>query len=134
MITVPAEAMKMKRPQRVPVSPQLATVLEHRLHVCPLVFPSRNLLNPVSTNALGLFLRRHGFIGRLVPHGIRSIGRSWMEDHGVPFNVAEACLAHSSGTQTVQAYQRSDLLEERRAPMAEWCKFVEGCAEGGGND
>ena len=134
VITVPAEAMKMKRAQRVPVSPQLASVLAHRLHVCPLVFPSRNLLNPVSTNALGLFLRRHGFIGRLVPHGIRSIGRSWMEDHGVPFNVAEACLAHSSGTQTVQAYQRSDLLDERRKPMEEWCKFVEGCAEGGGND
>ena len=132
VITVPAEIMKMKRPQRVPVSRQLAALLAQRVRVCPLVFPSRNLQNPISTNALGLFLRRHGFAGRLVPHGIRSIGRSWMEDHGVPFNVAEACLAHSTGSQTVQAYQRSDLLEERRAPMQEWCDYVEKCATEGG--
>jgi len=45
----------------------------------------------------------------------------------VAFNIAEACLAHSTGSQTVQAYQRSDLLDERRAPMQEWCDFVEGC-------
>ena len=132
VITVPADAMKMKRPHRVPISTQLAAILEARRRfsgASPFVFPARGLTKPISTNALEMFLRRHGFTGRLVPHGIRSIGRSWMEDQGVPFNVAEACLAHSTGSQTVQAYQRSDLLEERRAPMAEWCKFVEDCAK-----
>lgn len=131
VITVPAEVMKMKKPHRVPVCRQLEALLGARNHACDLVFPSRSLQKPISTNALGLFLRRHGFAGRLVPHGIRSIGRSWMEDHGVAFNIAEACLAHATGSQTVQAYQRSDLLDERRAPMQEWCDFVEECAAGG---
>ena len=130
VITVPAEIMKMKKPHRVPVSSQLAALLDKRIHASPLVFPSRNFQNPISTNALGLFLRRHGFTGRLVPHGIRSIGRSWMEDHGIAFNAAEACLAHSAGSMTVQAYQRSDLLDERRAPMQAWCDFVESCISG----
>ena len=33
-------------------------------------------------------------------------------------------LAHTVGDQTVAAYQRSDLFEERRNLMADWAKFL----------
>jgi hypothetical protein len=38
--------------------------------------------------------------------------------------VAEHALAHQVGSNVERAYQRSDLLEKRRALMKDWAKFV----------
>lgn len=132
-ITVPAEVMKMKREHVVPMSRQLIALLEDLPRTSEYVFPSpqRNGDRPVSTNSASQFLRRNGFADVLVPHGIRAIGRSWMFDNKVPFEVAELCLAHSVGSSTVQAYVRSDRLEERREVMQRWCNYVELCLRGG---
>ena len=35
------------------------------------------------------------------------------------------------GSSTVQAYVRSDRLEERREVMQRWCNYVELCLKGG---
>ncbi|MCD6620069.1 hypothetical protein [Aeromonas veronii] len=35
------------------------------------------------------------------------------------------------GSSTVQAYVRSDRLEERREVMQRWCDYVELCLKGG---
>lgn len=131
-INVPGEIMKMKRPHAVPISRQLEALLQTRPHVSEFVFPATQGKEgqPFSENATSLFLRRHGMQGRLVPHGIRSIGRSWMFDNGIDFDVAELCLAHSIGNQTVRAYLRSDRLDERRVAMQQWCDFVERCLRG----
>lgn len=132
-ITVPAEIMKMKREHVVPMSRQLIALLDDLPRTSEYVFPSpqRNGDRPVSTNSASQFLRRNGFVDVLVPHGIRAIGRSWMFDNAVPFEVAELCLAHSVGSSTVQAYVRSDRLEERREVMQRWCDYVELCLKGG---
>lgn len=132
-ITVPAEIMKMKREHVVPMSRQLIALLDDLPRTSEYVFPSpqRNGDRPVSTNSASQFLRRNGFANVLVPHGIRAIGRSWMFDNAVPFEVAELCLAHSVGSSTVQAYVRSDRLEERREVMQRWCDYVELCLKGG---
>lgn len=132
-ITVPAEVMKMKREHVVPMSRQLIALLDDLPRASGYVFPSpqRNGDRPVSTNSASQFLRRNGFADVLVPHGIRAIGRSWMFDNQVPFEVAELCLAHSVGSSTVQAYVRSDRLEERREVMQRWCDYVELCLRGG---
>lgn len=132
-ITVPAEIMKMKREHVVPMSRQLIALLEDLPRTSDYVFPSpqRNGDRPVSTNSASQFLRRNGFADVLVPHGIRAIGRSWMFDNQVPFEVAELCLAHSVGSSTVQAYVRSDRIEERREVMQRWCDYVEVCMKGG---
>lgn len=132
LISIPAEVMKMKRPHVVPISSQLLRLLQEIPQHSEYVFPSPQGKNAqVSTNSASQFLRRNGFADVLVPHGIRAIGRSWMFDNGVPFEVAELCLAHSVGTSTVQAYVRSDRLEERREAMQRWCDFVESCTSGG---
>lgn len=126
VIHVPAEIMKMKRPHRVPISYQLQSVLERRLKISEYVlFSPRNPSKHVLPDTLEKFLRVHGFQGVLVPHGIRSIGRTWMSEHRVDFDVAELCLAHSVGSSTVKAYDRSDLLEERKKVMQQWSDFVE---------
>ena len=128
-ITVPAEVMKMKLAHVVPITKQMLTLLLNRPRVGKYVFPATQgkIGRSFNINATSLFLRRHGFKDKLVPHGIRSIGRTWMHDHDIPFDVAEKCLAHTVGTSTQLAYDRSDLLEKRRDAMQQWCDFVEEC-------
>jgi integrase len=58
-------------------------------------------------------------------HGMRAAFRSWCADHSVAFEVAEACLAHSSSS-VVEAYQRSSMVERRRPVMQAWSDFVSG--------
>lgn len=131
-ITVPAEVMKMKLAHVVPITKQMLTLLLNRPRVGKYVFPATQgkIERSFSINAASFFLRRHGFKDKLVPHGIRSIGRTWMHDHDIPFDVAEKCLAHTVGTSTQLAYDRSDLLEKRRDAMQQWCNFVEDCLNG----
>jgi integrase len=62
-------------------------------------------------------------------HGMRSSARSWMADNAVPFELAEACLAHAVGNAVVQAYQRSSMLERRRPIMQAWGRYVIGEAD-----
>ena len=82
----------------------------------------------MSEQTLAKFFHDTELKGRLVAHGIRSIGRSWMADHDAPFEVAEACLSHVSGSSVSRAYQRSDYLTQRRSLMASWCQYVSDCA------
>jgi hypothetical protein len=57
---------------------------------------------------------------------MRASARSWMAAQGVPFDVAEACLAHATGNATVVAYNRETLFEKRRKVMSDWAKFLRG--------
>ncbi len=44
----------------------------------------------------------------------------------VPFEVAEACLAHKIGNATSQRYNHATLLKLRRPVMERWAKFLSG--------
>ena len=57
-------------------------------------------------------------------HGFRSTFRDWAAENGVPDTIAEKCLMHVTGNAVVQAYQRSDLLEQRREVMQAWTDAV----------
>ena len=76
--------------------------------------------------AMSVLLRRMNVDATV--HGMRSSARSWMADNAVPFELAEACLAHTVGNAVVQAYQRSSMLERRRPIMAAWAAYVCGSA------
>ena len=123
-IEIPAEIMKMKRAHRVPITSQIREVLDNRPCSSRYVLPSPRANKPITINALAKVFSRHGLSGILVPHGIRSIGRTWMAEKGVDTNVAEACLAHRLGNTVQITYNRSDLLDLRRSVMQEWCDFV----------
>ena len=57
-------------------------------------------------------------------HGFRSTFRDWAAENGVPDVVAEKCLMHATGGAVFQAYQRSDLLDQRREVMQKWADTV----------
>lgn len=63
---------------------------------------------------------------RAVPHGLRSSFRQWAAERGFARDMSEIALAHFIGSEVERSYQRSDMLERRRAMMADWAQFLEG--------
>ena len=53
-------------------------------------------------------------------HGCRSTFRDWCAENGIDRVLAEKSLMHKTGSEVEQAYQRSDLLEQRRPVMQQW--------------
>lgn len=128
-IEVPKEHMKMRRDFRIPVTPQIAALLEHIREFqessglkSDFVF-SISSRRPIYSGAPTNLMRKH-FKGRMVIHGIRSMERTWMAEHGVDFAVAEASLAHVEHNAVVRAYSRTDYLEQRRTVLEAWDEYV----------
>lgn len=133
VITIPASEMKKRRAHRVPLTPELLYLLGEAKAISKhprsgFVFSGCNGSKPMSSQTLAKYLHGTKLKGRLVAHGLRSIGRSWMADHKILYEVAEACLAHLSGSSVSRAYQRSDFLDERRIALKKWNSFVFDCA------
>ena len=128
LLTIPADKMKMGKEHRVPVSRQLDALLRRRLEcrTGDYVFSSySDPKKPITRDSLSTWVRRRGLQDRFTPHGIRSVGRSWFAENGIGFEVAELCLAHEIGSNVERRYNRTDLLEKRRAAMQKWCDYVE---------
>lgn len=53
-------------------------------------------------------------------HGIRSTFSDWCAKNEKSFIVVEKCLMHSVGNSVFRAYQRDDLLNQRRKLLQEW--------------
>lgn len=121
---IPAERMKAKREHIVPLSPQALEILEvmksissHREHL----FPSRNnprqAMNSQTANAA---LKRIGYGGKLVAHGLRSIASTALNEAGFNSDIIEAALAHIDKNEVRRAYNRSIYLEQRKELMSWW--------------
>lgn len=144
---VPADRMKMGVEHRVPLSPAALVVLEaaRALDREGEDTPGRRFLFPggagsrggrvaggregaapggLSQMALLGLLRRMDAAGTCTAHGFRAAFRTWAaECTATPYAVAEKALAHRVGDETVQAYDRGDLLEKRRALMVAWADY-----------
>jgi len=125
---IPAERMKAKREHIVPLSTQALEILEvmqpisaHREHV----FPSRNdPKQPMNSQTANAALKRIGYGGKLVAHGLRSIASTALNEAGFNPDVIEAALAHSDKNEVRRAYNRSTYLEQRIDLMNWWGEFV----------
>lgn len=115
--TIPAERMKAKREHIVTLSPQALDILEvmkpisgHREHV----FPSKNdPKKPMNSQTANAALKRIGYDGKLVAHGLRSIASTALNEQGFNADVIEAALAHSDKNEVRRAYNRSTYLAAR---------------------
>lgn len=137
MLFIPADEMKKRRPHRVPLTTFMRLLLAKEASLSPhprssYVFAGRDPGSHISSQALAKYLHGTTLAGKLVAHGLRSMARCWMADMGTPFEVAEACLSHVSGSQVSRAYQRSDYLDARRAVMRAWSDYLEHCARSAG--
>lgn len=126
--TIPAERMKAKREHVVPLSPQALEILDVMKPIsarCEHVFPSRNdPKQPMNSQTANAALKRIGYSGKLVAHGLRSIASTAMNEAGFNADVIEAALAHSDRNEVRRAYNRSDYLEHRKKLMSWWGALV----------
>ena len=132
--TIPAERMKKRREHRIPLTEQMIEVLDvikpisgHR----EFIFPSDRAPNkPCSSQTANMALKRMGFAGRLVSHGLRSLASTALNEQGFDRDLIEAALAHVDGNQVRSAYNRTDYLERRRPMMCWWSGYIEEAAKG----
>lgn len=122
--TIPAERMKAKREHIVPLSPQALEILDimkplsaHREHISPSRNDPKQPMNSQTANAA---LKRMGYGGKLVAHGLRSIASTAMNEQGFNADVIEAALSHSDKNEVRRAYNRSTYLNKRNELMNWW--------------
>ena len=124
--TIPPSRMKSGREHRVPLSRAALAVLEQAAALrdsTGLLFPSPYRRGgPLDGKSLRNALKLAGMDA--TPHGQRTAFRTWCQETGVPWDVAELSLAHRLGDATVSAYARSDELERRRPIMEAWAEAV----------
>ncbi|WP_449567593.1 integrase domain-containing protein [Lelliottia nimipressuralis] len=128
--TIPAERMKAKREHIVPLSSQALEILDvmkpisaHREHV----FPSRNdPKQPMNSQTANAALKRVGYGGKLVAHGLRSIASTALNEAGFNPDVIEAALSHVDKDEVRRAYNRALYIEQRRELLSWWGLLIEG--------
>lgn len=125
---IPAERMKAKREHVVPLSKQALDILEVMRPLSgnrQYVFPSRNdpkqRMNSQTANAA---LKRIGYGGKLVAHGLRSIASTALNEASFNPDVIESALAHTDKNEVRRAYNRSTYLEQRKEMMSWWGTFT----------
>jgi integrase len=132
--SIPEERMKKKRPQAIPLTPQTLALLEamrpishHREHVFPADRNPRTHANPQTVN---MALKRMGYGGLLVAHGLRALASTTLNEHGFDPDVIEAALAHTDKNEVRGAYNRAEYLERRKVMMCWWSEHIQRMANG----
>ncbi|GAB2938980.1 integrase domain-containing protein [Hafnia psychrotolerans] len=125
---IPAERMKAKREHIVPLSEQALELLAIMRPISgnrQYVFPSRNdPRKPMNSQTANAALKRIGYGGKLVAHGLRSIASTALNEQGFSSDVIEAALAHSVQGEVRKAYNRSTYLKQRCSLMDWWGKKI----------
>lgn len=126
--------MKMNRDHTVPLSDEAIAILGMMKPISEnreFIFPSRIKPNqPMNSQTVNASLKRAGFGGVLVSHGLRSIASTALNEQAFPPDVIEAALAHVDKNEVRRAYNRSDYLEQRRPMMQWWANFVQAADRG----
>lgn len=143
MWTIPADRMKASKEHRVPLTPEAVALLHAlpRSPESPYVFfaprggeLSNATLSKVMRDMQAAAVAKggKGWLDRVskrpaVPHGLRSTFRDWVAERTeYPRDMAEIALAHTVGSEVERAYRRGDMLDKRRALMADWAAFLNG--------
>lgn len=132
--TIPAERMKKRRMHIVPLTDQALALLEaikpysgHREYAFP---ADRNPRTHCNSQTANMALKRMGFEGRLVSHGMRSMASTILNEHGWDPELIEVALAHVDKDEVRSAYNRADYIERRRPMMAWWSEHIQAAATG----
>ncbi|MGL5103409.1 MAG: integrase domain-containing protein [Plesiomonas sp.] len=132
--TIPAARMKKRRQHRIPLTQQMLDLLDVMKPISgrrEFIFPSdRDPKKPCNSQTANMALKRMGFAGRLVSHGLRSLASTTLNEQGFEPDLIEAALAHVDDNQVRSAYNRTDYLERRKPMMCWWSEHIEEAAKG----
>ena len=132
--TIPPERMKRRKEHVVPLSKHSIELLEaikpisgHREHVFP---ADRNPRTHCNSQTVNMAIKRMGYQGRLVSHGLRSLASTTLNEEGFDHELIEVALAHTDNNQVRAAYNRADYIERRRPMMEWWSDHIETASKG----
>ena len=116
--TIPANKMKMKRDHKIPLSQSVIRLLDfmksisaHREYIFPSNTKPTSHLNTQSVNSA---LKRAGLSGKLVSHGMRSIGSTALNEQCFNPDAIEVALAHVDNNSIRAIYNNAEYLTERK--------------------
>lgn len=123
---IPADRMKKRREHVVPLSKGMKWVLEqareaniHHVYV----FEGRDFKSHLHQETPRIALRRSGL--NTTAHGLRSLARTYLGEHTkFSHDALELLLAHLIGDKTERAYNRVQLLDERREALEWWSNEI----------
>lgn len=131
---IPLGRLKQRREHVIPLSSQALAVLEamrpasgHRDFVFPHYSDPQR---PMCSQTANAAIKRMGYAGRLVSHGMRSIASTALNESAFPPDVIEAALSHLDKDEVRRAYNRSTYLEQRRPLMVWWGDVIEQASTG----
>jgi len=121
---IPASKMKKNKEHIVPLTDhtlsmlvELKKISGHRQYI----FPShRNPRSHANKQSANMAIKRMGFSGELVSHGLRALASTTLNEHGHDPELIEVCLAHVDKNSVRAAYNRSEYVEKRRDIMSWW--------------
>ncbi|MAM70215.1 MAG: integrase [Gammaproteobacteria bacterium] len=121
---ISAERMKKKRAHTVPLTLQTRELLEimkpvsgHREHLFP---ADRNPREHAHQQTVNMALKRMGYSGQLVAHGLRALASTTLNEKGFDPDVIESALAHVDKNEVRATYNRAEYLERRKVMMTWW--------------
>ena len=117
----PADKMKKRKKHRQPVTEPILTMLKQIKEIkgnqgCVLA----NNDKPLSENAMLYAVKRSDDV---TLHGFHATCGTWCEENGVDKEISKFIKAHQPDYLDA-AYQRSDLLEQRREALQSWADYV----------
>ncbi|MGS0691211.1 integrase domain-containing protein [Shewanella sp. 30m-9] len=126
--TIPAERMKMKREHIIPLTPQVLALLKRMQPISShleYIFPAdRNPNRHTNTETANMAIKRMGYKGRLVAHGLRALASTTLNEQGFDAELIEVSLAHVDKNTVRAAYNRADYIERRRELMCWWSEHI----------
>lgn len=95
------------------------------------LFPSvKNPREPMNSQTANGAIKRIGFKGKLVAHGMRSIASTYLNDKGYNSDAIEVALSHMNSDRIKASYDRGERLAMRFEILQAWGDFVEQSAHG----
>ncbi|CAN7689258.1 integrase [Paraburkholderia terricola] len=131
---IPIERMKMRRPHIVPLSAQAVQVLEQIQKITGTkaaddhLFPNvKDKSRPMAATTINAALIRAGFNNERLfrAHGARGTFSTWAHEQGFAPLAVERQLAHVEKNRASRAYNKAELLPERRKMMQDWGDYLQ---------
>ena len=132
---IPSSRTKTRREHLIPLTHEMLNIIKVQIdrYQSELLFPGSRYGKPMSNATCLKLMHDLGYTnatntkGHFVPHGFRATFSSWAFEEGIHhFDVIETCLGHNVGNDVHRAYQRSTLIQRRKALLTDWSNFVVG--------
>lgn len=95
------------------------------------LFPSiKNPQTHVNTQTANAAIKRMGYQGKLVAHGLRSIASTYLNEQGYDSELIEVALSHINSDRIKTAYDRGERIKQRFELLQAWADFIEECSQG----